>query len=155
MGHASQTRARGVPQQKPYIKSYDFISDELIEEIGDRLYISPLLFYTIDESPFKEETRNYPLDFIYPFKDTFRINITIPDDYVVEHIPASSAAKLLDNNLSSYKYIIKNNGKLIQLNINFNFNTSIVPVDMYKAFREYFSLYLEKISEKIILKKVG
>ncbi len=141
--------------EKPYIKSYDFASDELIEEIGDRLYISPLLFYTIDESPFKEETRNYPIDFIYPFKDTFRINITIPDDYVVEHIPASSAAKLSDNNLSSYKYTIKNNGKLIQLNINFDFNASIVSVDLYKDFREYFSSYLEKISEKIILKKIG
>lgn len=140
--------------EKPYIKSFDFTSDELVEEIGDRLYISPLLFYAIEESPFKEETRTYPIDFIYPFKDTYIINITIPDGYAVDYLPSSSAAKLSDDNLSSYKYMIINNGKSIQLNINFDFNTSLVSVDMYKGFRQYFNSYLDKISEKIILKKI-
>lgn len=140
--------------EKPYIKSFDFTSDELVEEIGDRLYISPLLFYAIEESPFKEETRTYPIDFIYPFKDTYIINITIPDGYAVDYLPSSSAVKLSDENLSSYKYMIINNGKSIQLNINFDFNTSLVSVDMYKGFRQYFNSYLDKISEKIILKKI-
>ena len=33
-----------------------------------------------------------------------------------------------------------------------DFNTSLVSVDMYKGFRQYFDSYLDKISEKIILK---
>ena len=138
---------------KPYMKSFDFVADELIEEIGDKLYLSPLLFYNVEESPFKEETRTYPIDFVYPFSNKFMINIMIPEGYEVEYLPQSSASKLSEENISSYKYISKRNNNLIQLNINFDFNYSVVPVDNYVAFKEYFNTYLEKISDKIVFKK--
>src|SRR5690606_32780537 len=40
---------------KPFGLSYDFIFDEAIEEIGGKLYFSPLLFLTMKENPFKED----------------------------------------------------------------------------------------------------
>lgn len=139
---------------KPYVKSFNFKSDELVEEIGDKLYISPLLFYTTEESPFKEETRTYPIDFVYPFSEKYTINIMIPDGYELDYLPESIASKLSEDNISTFKYLIKKNGAYIQLRYNFDFNYSVVPVLDYVAFRQYFNAYLEKLSEKIVLKKV-
>lgn len=138
---------------KPYLKSFDFSSNELVEEIGDKLYISPLLFYSVNESPFKEESRKYPIDFTYPFSNKYLVNILMPQGYELEHLPQSAASKLSEDTISTYKYIVGQNGQYIQLHINFDFNYALVPVTDYVAFREYFNAYLEKISEKIVFKK--
>ena len=45
-------------------------------------------------------------------------------------------------------------GKAIQLKVSFNFNYSSVPAPEYPSFRQYYNSYLEKLSEKIILKKI-
>jgi len=139
---------------KPYIKKYDFQADELIEEIGDKLYVSPLLFYTMEESPFKEETRQYPIDFVYPFIDKYMVNIQIPEGYAVESLPENLSSKLSEDDISSFKYIAKQNGSYIQLVISFNFKYSFVPADQYEGFKQYFNSYVDKMSEKIVLKKL-
>ncbi|WP_353779589.1 DUF3857 domain-containing protein [Winogradskyella sp. 3972H.M.0a.05] len=139
---------------KPYVKKFDFSSEELIEEIGDKLYVSPLLFYTIEETPFKEETRDYPIDFVHPFSQNYMVNIMLPEGYEVESLPESVSYKLSEDNISDYKYTIMQNGNYIQLRIGFNFNYSFVPANDYTAFRQYFNAYIEKISEKIVLKRI-
>lgn len=138
---------------KPYVKSFDFSSDELIEEIGGKIYIAPLLFYTVEESPFKEETRTYPIDFKYPFSNKYIINITIPEGYELDYLPESSANQFLEENISSYSYQAELNGQIITLNITYDFNASFVFVNQYKSFRHYFNTYLEKVSDKIVLKR--
>lgn len=138
---------------KPLLKSFSFNSDELIEKIGDKIYISPLLFYTEEDSPFKEETRDYPIDFVYPFSNKFMVNIKIPDGYEIDHLPESSASSLSDDKISIYKYLIKQNGNFIQLNVSFDYKKSLVPSKDYKAFKSYYNSYITKLSDKIILKK--
>ena len=53
---------------KPLKVMYDFSSNDMVEVIGDKMYIAPLLFLAMSENPFKQENRQYPVDFIFPFQ---------------------------------------------------------------------------------------
>jgi hypothetical protein len=40
-----------------------------------------LLYFSFKENPFKQELRQYPVDFGYPFQNKLNITIEIPDGY--------------------------------------------------------------------------
>jgi hypothetical protein len=42
---------------KPVIEDYEFIHKNGVDIIGDKIYISPMLFLTHDENPFKQDNR--------------------------------------------------------------------------------------------------
>src|SRR5690606_26757064 len=50
---------------QPISQSYDFTLNNAVEEIGDKLYFTPLMFLAATENPFKENQRNYPIDYVY------------------------------------------------------------------------------------------
>lgn len=138
---------------KPILTSYEFTLDDNVESIGDKLYFSPLLFFTYDENPFKEETRDYPIDFVHPHLDKYMVNIMIPEGYEVEALPENINYKLPEDE-GNYSYLIKKNGKYLQLSIAFNYANSLVLSSRYQTFRAFFNSYIEKTSEKIVLKKI-
>lgn len=72
---------------KPVTNSIKFSSEDLVEEINDKLYINPLLFFTKTVNPFKSEERNFPVDFVSPWEETNRITITLPEGYQVASLP--------------------------------------------------------------------
>jgi Domain of Unknown Function with PDB structure (DUF3857) len=138
---------------KPILTSYEFTLDDNVESIGDKLYFSPLLFFTFDENPFKEETRDYPIDFVHPHLDKYMVNIMMPEGYEVEALPENINYKLPEDE-GNYSYLIKKNGKYLQISIAFNYANSLVLSSRYQTFRAFFNSYIEKTSEKIVLKKI-
>jgi hypothetical protein len=138
---------------KAILMSYEFTLDDNVENIADKLYFSPLLFFTYDENPFKEETRDYPIDFVHPYTDKYMVNIMIPEGYEVEALPENINYKLPEDE-GNYSYLIKKNGNYLQLSIVFNYTNSLVLSSRYQTFRTFFNSYIEKTSEKVVLKKV-
>lgn len=138
---------------KPAIESYSFKHNNSVEVIGDKMYFSPMLFLAMTQNPFKQETRKYPIDFLYPNQDKYLINITIPEGYAVESLPAAMAMNISDN-LGGFKYMISNTGQQIQLMVTLDINSSIVSSEYYDELKEFYALMIKKQTEKIVLKKV-
>ena len=138
---------------KPVIEGFTFINDNAVEIIGDKMYFSPLLFFAITENPFKQETREYPVDFVFPNQDKYNISLTIPDGYVVETLPQTKALSMPEN-LASFKYIISNNGKQIQLLFTKETNQAIMGAEYYEVLKNFYKEIVNKQTEKIVLKKV-
>ncbi len=145
---------KNMSNYKPILQSYNFTLNNALDKIGDDIYISPMLFLVSEESPFKQEIRSYPIDFNHPFINEYMINISIPEGYKVENLPENKAVKLDDNNVSMFSYLLNASEKSIQLKVSFNFNYSAVPAAEYPTFRQYYNSYIEKLSEKIVLKKL-
>lgn len=139
--------------QLPIMETCSFSGTNLCEFIGEKMYINPLLFFTKEHNPFKQERREYPVDFGYPFLDKYTINIGIPEGYVVETLPKSSQFNMEDN-LGSFKFILNATGNNIQLLITHQINTPIVPSEYYPMLKEYYQGMIAKETEKIVLKKV-
>jgi len=137
---------------EPVIESYSIKGNNGIEIIGDKMFFSPMLFLGLHENPFKQEAREYPVDFIFPNQDKFNISLTIPEGYVVETLPKPKALAMPDN-LGSFKYLISNNGNQIQIQFTQDMNQAIIGSEYYVALKNFFKEIVAKQTEKIVLKK--
>lgn len=137
----------------PTIESYSFKGDNLTEVIGGKIYINPMLFYTNTENSFKQEVREYPVDFGFPFMDKFNITIKIPEGFAVETLPAP-AVLAMEDNLGTFKFNIAQNGSSLQLSILHQINEAIVSVEKYEMLKEYYQKMIAKETEKIVLKRI-
>ncbi|PZO29944.1 MAG: transglutaminase [Flavobacteriaceae bacterium] len=137
---------------KPIIESYSFTNNNVSEIIGDKMYISPLLYFTTTENPFKQETREYPVDFVYPHQDKYNISLTIPDGYTIETLPQPSAMAMPDG-LGKFSYNISKNNNQIQLLYSLDINQAIISPEYYDALKNLYKEIVNKQTEKIVLKK--
>lgn len=137
----------------PVIESYSFKSNKSVEVIGDKIIFSPIFFFAQTENPFKQEKREYPIDFIFPFEEKYVFNITIPDGYTIESMPKSVSMAMSDA-IGELKYIITGSENKIQISVTSSINSSIVPAEYYEELKTFFSESIKKETEKIILKKV-
>lgn len=136
----------------PLGEIFSFTGTNLCEVIQDKIYINPLLFYTYKENPFKQETREYPIDYSYPFTDRYAINIQIPEGYVVESVPAP-VNMVMQDDLGGFKFLTNVTGNTIQLSVQHQIKVPIVASDYYEMLKEYYQKMIEKENEKIVLKK--
>ncbi|MFC5682635.1 DUF3857 domain-containing protein [Flavobacterium sp. MAHUQ-51] len=137
----------------PAVESYSFLGNNLIENIGGKFYIDPLLFLTHKQNPFKQENREYPVDYGFPFLDKLAVTIDIPEGYKVESLPKSTTLKM-NEDLGVFKYLIGLNGNTIQVSVSNQINSSLVSADDYVNLKAYYQKMIEKESEKIILSKI-
>jgi Domain of Unknown Function with PDB structure (DUF3857)/Transglutaminase-like superfamily len=138
---------------KPITETFDFKSDKFLEIINDKMYLSPLLFLTTKENPFKQETREYPVDFGYPIENKYNININLPEGYAIETIP-SPVNIAMPENVGAFKYIIAQTENNIQIAVTESIAAAIVPSDFYEVLKDFFKQMVEKENEKIVLKKI-
>jgi hypothetical protein len=146
-------RENDLDLSKPIVESYSFKDTKDIEVINNKIYISPMLFLTTKGNPFKQEIREYPVDFGYPTQNKCNINIEIPEGYVVESIPASINISTGDD-IGTFKYMIANTDNKIQVSITSTINTAIVASDFYPVIKDFFQQMIDKQNEKIVLKKI-
>jgi len=137
---------------KPVVETYSFKNNNSVDIINDKIYFSPLLFFTLTENPFKQEKREYPIDFIFPNQNKNLVIMNIPEGYVVESMPASGNV-IFGDNLLMYKFNISSNGKQIQISSVFDIKVSNVSPENYEELKMFYNEMMKKQNEKIVLKK--
>ncbi len=138
---------------QPLVENYSFTSTNSVEIIGDKMYFSPFLFFAKTENPFKQETREYPVDFVFPSQDKFNISLKIPDGYAIEVLPTAKVVSMPDN-LANFKYNIVSNGNQIQLSFTHDTNQAIIGSEHYEGLKEFYKEIVAKQTEKVVLKKI-
>jgi hypothetical protein len=146
-------RANELDLSKPIMETYSFKSNKDVEIINGKIYISPMLFLTAKENPFKQEIREYPVDFGNPFESKIYINLEIPEGYAIESLPKAMNS-LTGDSIGAFSYVIENVGNKIQLIVSTNINTAIVSADFYDVIKEFYQKRIDKQNEKIVLKKI-
>lgn len=137
----------------PIIENYSFTSTNSVETIGDKMYLSPFLLFETSQNPFKQETRLYPIDFVFPRQFIYNLSITIPSGYAIETLPEPKTL-LLPDKFGGFKYNASANGNQLQLRYSQEINQAIFPPEYYEALKTFFKQLVEKQTEKIVLKKV-
>ena len=137
---------------KQLVQLYKFEKEDGAEIIGDKMYITPMLFEATDENPFKIDTREYPIDFGMPWEERINVTIQIPEGYNVESIP-ENIAKGMSDDLGSFIYSVKNEGSKIQVTSSIKLNQGIISANYYQEIKEMFKQIVLKQTEKIVLSK--
>ncbi len=137
---------------KPVSLQYDFESLDAVEDVAGKLYFSPLVFMATKETPFKPDTRQYPIDYGFPIKNRYIVNIALPEGYVVESMPENAVFNLGEN-VGSYRYLISQVGNKLQLSVEFSINKSFIAAEEYGNLKKFYELLIAKENEKVILSK--
>src|SRR5690606_13355118 len=138
---------------KPVALEYDFESLDAVEDVAGKLYFSPMVFMATKESPFKPETRQYPIDFGYPMKDRYIINIALPEGYKVDSMPENAVFNLGEG-IGSFRYLISQVGNKLQLSVEFSMNKSFIAAEEYGNLKKFYELLIAKENEKVVRSKV-
>ena len=147
------SRASEKDLKVPVVEMFSYSGTNFSEIIGGTIYINPMLFFAVEQNPFKQEIREYPIDYGFPFVDKYNIAIKIPEGYKVETIPTPLLLNMQDN-LGSFKFVINASGNFIQLVITHQINVPIITAEYYSMLKEFYQKMIEKQNEKIVLKKV-
>lgn len=132
---------------------FDFEYENGVDEIDGKLYLSPLLFFGMQENPFQKDERLYPIDFGYAFRNQAMLNLKIPEGYQVESVPSPTKLVLPDDR-GSFIYRISANGQTVQVSTVFQINESVLPHDSYTMVKEFFKARMEKEQEQLVLTKI-
>ena len=137
---------------KPVSLDYDFEFRDGIENVADKLYFSPLAFLVTKANPFKPETREYPIDYGYPMKNRYIVNIALPEGYKVESLPQDAVFNLGEN-IGNYRYLISNMGDKLQLSVELSINHAFIAAEEYVNLKKFYELLIEKENEKVVLSR--
>jgi hypothetical protein len=137
---------------KPLVESYSFEIEHSFDVIGNKMYLNPLLFLKELKNPFNTQDRKMPIYFGPTKQEKFIINIEMPQGYVLENLPTPIRLDAQDN-VASFLYNAKLEENVLQVVVSSQINKVIVSLDYYEMLKEFFQRTIDKLNEKIVLKK--
>lgn len=150
----SEVKLEGLEDVDSYLTlRYDVKYKNAVDNVGDKIYVTPLLYEANEENPFKLETRKLPVDLSFPVKTKTIVNIKMPEGYEVESMP-ENVKIMYNDNVGYYKYMSSYANGVISTVATFDLSTSVIQPDGYVAFKKFFEAIVEKDAQKIVLKKI-
>lgn len=134
-------------------ESFTTTKESSFDVIGNKVYLKPLHIFGVQENPFKEEERNYPIDFIYPQTNAYTVTYEIPEGYEVDFLPASKKVVTGSNSISASWYVIKDE-KQIKVKFNLDYNIAFIDSKEYHDIKKIFDEVIKFKDERIVLKKI-
>jgi len=135
---------------RPLTEMIQFTGDNQADFIGGKIYISPLLFLSQTENPFKMEERNYPLDFASAWRNEIDMIVEIPEEYSVESKP-EDVQYILPDNLGAYSLSTSVENNKIVISSSSIINKAILPANYYKYLKDIYKKAIDAQLEKIVL----
>ncbi|MBN1182870.1 MAG: DUF3857 domain-containing protein [Bacteroidales bacterium] len=123
-----------------------------VENIDTVISVSPILYFPIDDFLFIAETRQHPIDFIFPRQYKYLLQFTIPDEYNIIKCPEPISLALPDD-YGKFTYQVKQKGNSLQIVCNFSIDKVLFSPDNYEIIRDYSERIRQKLSENIALRK--
>ena len=138
-------------------KAYEDISEMVkfnaanqVDIINEKIYVSPLLFLSTKVNPFKQEERNYPIDYGSPWQNEYQVSIKLPVGYQVESVPEDLALGFgNDSGSMIMRTEVKDNTILVTYQA--KMNSAIIGPEHYENLKAIYSSVISKQQEKIVL----
>ena len=146
-------RLKNVNQiENDLVETIQFNTDEYFSEIGDKILISPMLFVNFGKNPFQSDKRNFPVFLDYPRIVEKKINIKIPENYEVKHLPENIDIRFGDK-FGSYHFKIEQNGQIIKISSVFVLTLTVIDTKYYQDLKSFYEQIIKKQQESIVLEK--
>ncbi|MBA4056312.1 MAG: hypothetical protein C0490_16475 [Marivirga sp.] len=137
---------------KPAAEIHEISIQEHGTSAGDFIYIDPFITFKEVENPFKEDIREFPIDFGVKTEKVYLSNITIPDGYIVDEVPQTKVMSL-PGNKGKFTYMVTQVGNRITVVSNIQINERVFMQDQYPNLRELYNRIIAKHAEQIVLKR--
>lgn len=122
------------------------------EVSADYIYVNPLLFMHMPETPFKQSERRLPVEFDYSYDYHIRVSLMIPEGYSVDELPQSVSLVTEDKHMS-LKYNVVHQGQQIGIKYEFKLDEVFYSVDKYQELKKFWEIMAEVNNSMLVLKK--
>jgi hypothetical protein len=130
-----------------------FSSDNLIDRIGKKIIINPMLFLNKNSNEFDQtEERKYLIDFTSPFTKVKKITLEIPEGYTIEEMPKNKKI-VTDDKEIEYSYIAEKKGNTIEVISTTKVMSPTYPKEYYPAFKQIWGVASKQENQVISLVK--
>ncbi|MBW7674003.1 transglutaminase domain-containing protein [Chryseobacterium chendengshani] len=130
-----------------------FTSNNMIDNLGKRKIINPLLFLHQTSNDFdQQEERKYMIDFISPISKTKIVEIEIPEGYEIAELPKSKKI-ITDDKEISYSYTVERKGNKILTISEFQIASADYPKEYYPAFKQIWKVISDSENQVMSLIK--
>lgn len=130
-----------------------FTSNNMIDNLGKRKIINPLLFLHQTTNDFdQQEERKYMIDFISPISKTKIVEIEIPEGYEVADLPKSKKIVTEDKEIS-YSYTVEKKENRIITISEYQIASADYPKEYYPAFKQIWKVISDSENQVMSLIK--
>jgi hypothetical protein len=133
-------------------ENMEVVIEDNVEEAGNLVYFTPLLFEKTKENPFKHDKRDFPVDFAYPTKEIYRITVAFPEEYDIDKLPTGGIYKI-PNNKGTFTINFLTEGKTLMVKSVIDIAQSFYTPEEYFELKELFKSIVQKHAEQIVFKK--
>jgi len=138
--------------EKPLEGEAKYETSDFAQVNGDFIYITPMVKFQKKENPLKQEERLFPVDFTYPYEESYYMTYTIPENYKIEEVPKSMRMQWEDGSVK-FEFLAQAMENKVQVVSKLIMNKAVFQPEEYKHLREMFAKLVSKHSEQIVLKK--
>lgn len=130
-----------------------FSSENLIDRIGKKMIINPMLFLNKNSNEFDQtEERKYLIDFTSPFTRIKKAVLEIPEGYVIEEMPKNKKI-VTDDKEIEYSYIAEQKGNKIEVISTTKVKSPTYEKEYYPAFKQIWGVASKQENQVISLVK--
>ena len=130
-----------------------FSSDNMIDKIGKKMIINPMLFLNKNSNEFDQaEQRRFLIEFTSPVTKVKKIVLEIPEGYVVEEMPKNKKI-VTDDKEIEYSYIAEQKGNKLELTSTTKIMSADYPKEYYPAFKQIWDVASKQENQVISLVK--
>ena len=122
------------------------------ETTDDHIYVSPFVFNPIGDSPFKEETRELPIEMPTPVTVNYYVDVKIPVGYEAEECPKSYELTLPDRSMT-VKMVCNKKEDIVRLSYTFICKKMKFESEEYTAVKKVYDMASQSMGDMIVFKK--
>jgi Transglutaminase-like superfamily len=142
-----------VAENGDFESTMKFSSDNLIDKVGKKIIINPMLFLNKSSNEFDQtEERKYMIDFTSPFTRVKKIVLEIPEGYAIEEMPKSKKI-VTDDKEIEYSYFAEQKGNTIEVVSTTKVLSPTYPKEYYPAFKQIWGVASKQENQVISLVK--
>lgn len=124
------------------------------QALNDFLYVQPVLLPMLDDELDDVESRQFPIDFAYPWARRYIATVALPEGFVVDELPPSVRVKSEDGSIMATYMVQEVPGKhAVHVNFTTNFDRTLFAAAEYPALRDMFRRIIEMQQSPIVLKR--
>lgn len=115
------------------------------------IYLNPQVIKPMIKNPFKDETRDLPIEFPFKQKETVNVLLTLPEGWQIEDMPKPIVLKY-DGITARYVYTL--NEGLLSMRYQLEINRTFFSKEQYQDIKSFFDKVVENNNSIITLKKL-
>jgi hypothetical protein len=134
----------------PFVVSFNL--KEEYDKSAEKLLIAPFSHFPVNDNPFKQASRAYPIDLTYQKERTFKATIHIPEGYKLLSKPDDQTVNNKDIQINYSSRLGEDN--LLIINAKYAFKSDIYNSASYGSLKAALNLIINSFNEEIVLQKL-